>query len=190
MLGLRVIVPLVAALNLENENASAGPNQFYLGENVLAPVAHTVFCMNYPRECSRSEGSRSFFTVDSQVLYDELDAVNREVNAAIKPAPDKSDTARGWTLFPSKGDCNDYVVSKRHELLQRGWPSSALQLAETILPKTGDHHLVLVANVRGKMFVLDNLQFTPVPLTASIDYRWIRIESSQDPAYWISMALK
>jgi predicted transglutaminase-like cysteine proteinase len=187
MFGIRMIIALVTALFLANGSASAGSSQIYLGDNVLAPIAHTVFCMNYPRDCSKSKGSLIFFTVDPKVLYDQLDAVNREVNASIKPTPDKS---REWTLFPSTGNCNDYVVSKRHELLQRGWPSSALQLAEIILPKTGDHHLVLVANARGNIFVLDNLRFSPVPLADLIGYRWVRIESSQDPAYWISMALK
>jgi predicted transglutaminase-like cysteine proteinase len=190
MFGPRVIVSLVVALNFAPGNASAGSSKFYLGSKVLAPVAHTIFCVNYPRECSTSHGSLSFFTVDPQVLYRELDAVNREVNAAIKPAPEKSGKLGGWTLFPPEGNCNDYVVSKRHELLQRGWPSSALQLAEIIVPKTGDHHLVLVASARGNIFVLDNLKFNAVPLTDSIEYQWIRIESSQDPGYWISMAQK
>jgi predicted transglutaminase-like cysteine proteinase len=188
MFGPRAIVSLVAALNFAPGNASAGSSQFYLGGNVLAPVAHTIFCMNYPSECSRSLGSRSFFSADPQVLYSELDAVNRQVNAAIEPAPKTSDKLGGWTLFPPKGNCSDYVVSKRHELLQRGWPSSALQLAEIIIPETGDHHLVLVASARGNIFILDNLKFNPVPLMDSIEYRWVRIESSQDPGYWISMA--
>jgi predicted transglutaminase-like cysteine proteinase len=183
-------VSLVAALNFAHGGAWAGSSQFYLGDNVLAPIAHTIFCMNYPPECSRSEGSLLFFTADPKVLYGELDAVNREVNAAIKPVSEKSDRSRGWTLFPPMGNCNDYVVSKRHELLQRGWPSSALQLAEIALPKTGVHHLVLVVNARGNIFVLDNLKFNPVPLTESIDYQWVRIESSRDPAYWVSMSLK
>jgi predicted transglutaminase-like cysteine proteinase len=190
MFGPRVIVSLVAALDFASANAFAGSSQLYLGDNVLAPVAHTIFCMNYPSECSRSQGSLSFFSVDPEVLYGELDAVNRQVNAAIEPVPKESDKLGGWKLFPPRGNCNDYVVSKRHELIQRGWPSSALQLAEIIIPKTGDHHLVLVASARGNIFVLDNLKFNPVLLTDSIEYRWIRIESSQDPGYWISMAQK
>jgi predicted transglutaminase-like cysteine proteinase len=188
MFGPRVMVPLVVALNLAPGNVSAGSNQFYLGSNVLAPVAHTVFCTKYPRECSKSEAALWYFTVDPEILYRQLDAVNREVNAAIQPAPATADKLHGWALFPQKGNCNDYVVSKRHELLKRGWPSSALQLAEIIIPKTGEHHMVLVANARGNSFILDNLKFNPVPLTDSTGYRWVRIESSQDPGYWISMA--
>ena len=179
----RVILSIAVVLSFLPRNGVAGLSELYLGENVLAPIAHTIFCMNYPRECSKSEAAQSFFTVDPDVLYSTLDSVNREVNAAIQPAP-ADDKLREWRLFPSTGYCNDYVVSKRHELLQRGWPSSALQLAEIILP-TGEHHLVLVANARGNLFILDNLKFNPVPLTASTEYHWVKIESSQDPGYWI-----
>jgi predicted transglutaminase-like cysteine proteinase len=188
MFSPRVTAALVVALNFASGNASAGSSQFYLGDNVLAPVAHTIFCTKYPRDCSRSGASLTYFTVDPVDLYRQLDAVNREVNAAIEPAPANADKSRGWELFPSQGDCNDYVVSKRHELLKRGWPSSALQLAEIIIPETGEHHLVLVANARGNSFILDNLKFTPVPLAESFDYHWVRIESSLDPGFWISMA--
>jgi predicted transglutaminase-like cysteine proteinase len=178
-----VILSIAAVLSFLPRNGVAGPSELYLGENVLAPIAHTIFCTTYPRECSKSEAAPSFFTVDPDVLYSTLDSVNREVNAAIRPAP-ADDKLREWTLFPSTGHCNDYVVSKRHELLKRGWPSSALQLAEIIL-KTGDHHLILVANARGNLFILDNLKFNPVPLTDSTEYHWVKIESSQDPGYWI-----
>jgi predicted transglutaminase-like cysteine proteinase len=188
MSGPRVIVRLVVALSFAPGIASAESSQLYLGDNVLAPIAHTIFCKNYPRECSNAKAATSFFTVDARILYSELDSVNREVNAAIQPAPADAIKFRQWTLFPPTGTCNDYVVSKRHELLRRGWPSSALQLAEIIIPKTGEHHLVLVANARGNTFILDNLKFSPVPLMDSSEYQWVRIESSQDPGHWISMA--
>jgi predicted transglutaminase-like cysteine proteinase len=87
------------------------------------------------------------------------------------------------------GNCNDYAVSKRHELLRLGWPSWALLLAEVVVA-TGEHHLVLVANAGGESFVLDNLKEVVVPLVAAVDYRWIRIESPDDPKFWIAFSPK
>jgi predicted transglutaminase-like cysteine proteinase len=184
----RVIVSLVVALNFAHGNASAGSREVHFGDNVLAPIAHTVFCTNYPLDCSKSNGALFYFTVDPEVLYRQLRAVNREVNIAIQPAPEKADGLRQWTLFPEQGNCTDYAVSKRHELLKRGWPSSALRLAEIIIMQTGEHHLVLVANIRGNSFILDNLKHEPVALTDPSEYQWVRIESSEEPGYWISMA--
>ena len=36
-----------------------------------------------------------------------------------------------WRLYPRRGNCNDYAVTKRHALLAQGIPSSALLLART-----------------------------------------------------------
>lgn len=180
-----VIAAIVTLLSSTPRDVTAGPYELYIGKNVLAPVGHTVFCANYPHDCSRWQGTLSFFTAGAAALYAELYAVNREVNDAIQPALKKQrrETTRGWTLFPALGNCNDYAVSKRHRLLLKGWPSSALQLAEVVLP-SGEHHLVLLADAMGAIFVLDNLAPEPVPLADVILYRWVRIESPDQPQYW------
>lgn len=51
-----------------------------------------------------------------------------------------------WLLSPPAGDCNDYAITKRHKLLEFGWPSRALLLSEVVIP-SGEHHLVLVVRV-------------------------------------------
>jgi predicted transglutaminase-like cysteine proteinase len=47
-------------------------------------------------------------------------------------------------------------VSKRHELLRRGWPARTLLLSEVVV-SSGEHHLVLVIRTRNGDLVLDNL---------------------------------
>jgi predicted transglutaminase-like cysteine proteinase len=44
---------------------------------------------------------------------------------------------------PSSGDCNDYAVTRRHDLIARGWPARSLLLAE-VITSWGEHHLVVV----------------------------------------------
>ncbi len=44
---------------------------------------------------------------------------------------------------PASGDCNDYAVIKRHELIARGWPARAVLLSE-VVTNWGEHHLVVV----------------------------------------------
>jgi predicted transglutaminase-like cysteine proteinase len=64
----------------------------------------------------------------------ELSKVNRDVNHSIKPqAKLKSVLAEEWLVAPRQGDCSDYAVTKRHELLARGWPSHSLLLAEVVV---------------------------------------------------------
>jgi predicted transglutaminase-like cysteine proteinase len=143
--------------------------------------------MRYPGECAEATGAASFFSLSVPTLRIVLDAVNRNVNIAIRPVRVKKGDilADRWMLSPLSGNCNDYAVSKRHELLLLGWPSWAVLLAEVVLA-SGEHHLVLVANVSGETFVLDNLKPAVVPLTEAADYRWVRIESPDDPKSWIA----
>lgn len=64
--------------------------------------------------------------------------------------------AEEWLLSPRHGDCNDYAVTKRHQLLAHGWPSHSLLLAEVAVA-WGEHHLVLVVRTREDDLILDNL---------------------------------
>ena len=47
-------------------------------------------------------------------------------------------------------------MTKRHELMARGWPARSLLLAE-VVTNWGEHHLVLVVRTRTADLVLDNL---------------------------------
>lgn len=157
-------------------------------EATLAPMGHTIFCQAHPLECSEAPGDTSFFTATSRDLYRVLDIVNRQVNATITSIPASSMSFKDdrWLLLPLFGNCKDFAVSKRHQLLRLGWPSSALLLAEVTL-RTGEHHLVLVATARGESFVLDNLTPYIVPLISASEYQWNRIESPENPRSWISI---
>ena len=93
-----------------------------------------------------------------------------------------------WTIAPQMGDCNDYAVTKRHELLKRGWPSSALLLAEVVMP-SGGHHLILVARTSSGDLLLDNLSPMVRPWTQA-RYQWVRIQSPANPAFWMVASSK
>jgi predicted transglutaminase-like cysteine proteinase len=79
-----------------------------------------------------------------------------------------------------------YAVTKRHELLNRGWPSGVLLLSE-VVTNWGKHHLVLVARTRSGNLVLDNL--TPqIKPWARARYRWVRIQMPNHPRLWTTIA--
>ena len=159
-------------------------------EPTLAPMAHVMFCMRYRADCvvhGTDFRKRSVaMTVDR---LNELNSVNRDVNRDITPQPNLGGLAtEQWLVSPTAGDCNDYAVTKRHELLERGWPSRALLLSEVVVPD-GEHHLVLVVRMKDRDsaqtadIVLDNLSanLRPVGLTP---YKWVRVESPSNPKYW------
>jgi predicted transglutaminase-like cysteine proteinase len=93
---------------------------------------------------------------------------------------------RAWRDDAGKGDCKDYAVAKRSRLLDKGWPPSALLLAEAVVT-SGEHHAVLVVATDSGDFVLDNLRYGLVRWDV-LPYRWVRIMSSQNPQDWRKIA--
>ena len=92
-----------------------------------------------------------------------------------------------WLVAPREGDCNDYAVTKRHELLARGWPSSSLLLAEVIVP-SGEHHLVLVVRTREEDVTLDSLNWNLRPVS-QIPYQWVRAQQVGNPKFWSKISI-
>lgn len=157
------------------------------GALTLPPFAHTLFCTKYPAECvphrTVFRGGPIALTAERQ---DELLKVNAQINGSIVPSRNTDGVAgKAWLLSPKTGHCADYAVTKRHELLARGWPSRALLLAE-VVTTWGEHHLVLVVRTREGDIVADNLSQDLKPWTRT-PYRWIRIQSTKTPAFWSNL---
>lgn len=155
----------------------------------LAPLAFVRFCLHYARECEvrNGEADQGVITL-TQMRLTELLEVNRVVNHLIAPQPNPDILHAEWRIAPTQGDCSDYAVTKRHELLIRGWPSGALLLAEVILPSR-EHHLVLVVRTREVDLVLDNLNSDIRPASQS-DYRWLRMQREDNPNYWLASSME
>jgi predicted transglutaminase-like cysteine proteinase len=148
----------------------------------LAPFQHVRFCLRYPAECKPSSAAQRIeLDVETMQL---LDRVNRDVNLSITPKVKAydADLADGWTIGPDSGDCNDYAVTKRHNLIARGLPSGALRLSVIKTP-SGIGHLVLVVATSNGDIVLDNLTSAIRPWQIT-EYRWLKIQSARDPRLW------
>jgi predicted transglutaminase-like cysteine proteinase len=153
----------------------------------MAPMAFTQFCLKYANECKPQRmvfrGGRMKLTAER---WATLQSVNREVNAAIRAEPNTQGlAAEKWIINPSSGDCNDYAVSKRHELLARGWPARAVLLSE-VVTTWGEHHLVVVVRTNNGDLVLDNLSGSISPWSRK-PYQWVRIQTPRNPKYWASL---
>jgi predicted transglutaminase-like cysteine proteinase len=152
--------------------------------NVLPPLSHTFFCIRYPDDCARRDSTEAL-PASPVGRWRAMNLVNDSVNAAIAPKAKPDRFHAHWAIGPLQGDCNDFSVTKRHELLNAGWPSSSLLLAEVRLISTGEHHLILIVRGLGVDWVLDNLKHGIVRLGATRDEcTLVRIESSENPWYW------
>jgi len=141
----------------------------------VTPLSMQYFCARHKAECAG--GGRGEVTMTPNLMA-VLGQVNGHVNRAITPRRDSSDV---WSLNPSSGDCEDYVLSKRSALIRKGLPAGALRIAYTHT-RLGEPHAVLVVRTSQGDFVLDNLSGTVKTLRAS-GYK-VRSMSSSDPQRW------
>ena len=154
---------------------------------VLSPMAYMMFCVKYPRECQvRKIAFRGRKLEMTPERWADLLAVNLSVNREILPEANTLGLAgEKWLISPASGDCNDYAVTKRHELLARGWPSRALLLAEVVVA-SGEHHLVVVVRTAQGDFILDNLSPHIKPWS-KVPYQWVRMQTPSNPLFWASV---
>ena len=147
----------------------------------LAPMAFIRFCDQAPGECARVMPLSASIEI-TPVVRAQLNAVNATVNGRIAPESVSSDIA--WRINPARGDCNDYAVTKRHDLVADGLPPSALRLV-AVKTLDGQDHLVLVVWAKdGNHLVLDNLLSEIRPLR-NTGYRVMKRQSGTDPRLWI-----
>jgi predicted transglutaminase-like cysteine proteinase len=153
----------------------------------LAPMAYTQFCLRYEDECRTKIMFRGGPVQLTAERWDDLKEVNKAVNEDIIPERNELGLAgETWLISPDRGDCNDYAVTKRHELLDRGWPARALLLSEVIV-SSGEHHLVLVVRTKSGDLVLDNLTSQIKPWSR-VPYRWVRIQKPNNSRLWATIA--
>lgn len=147
----------------------------------LAPFGHVKFCMSYPQDC-QDQGSRSSIHLDEE-SWALMNNVNLKVNRSIQSKSEEG-TDDVWQLMPRLGDCEDYAISKRHSLIEEGWPSSKLLLALARIPD-GRYHTVLVVKTDRGDLILDNLS-NQVRTFSQVNYQWLKLQSASNPQLWNS----
>jgi predicted transglutaminase-like cysteine proteinase len=183
---------VLAAHNTATTTAPASPSPLvhlidFEVAPTLPPIGHSRFCRRYPDDCKVHATDFRYRNIAlTPERWNELNSVNRNVNRSIFAEATSSDgKIEAWAIAPRSGDCKDYAITKRHELLARGWPSRALLLSEVALP-SGEHHLLLVVHTKSAYLVLDNLndEVRPAAMTYN-QYVWVRIQSPQNPTLWM-----
>jgi predicted transglutaminase-like cysteine proteinase len=150
------------------------------------PHGFVRFCEAVPRECTPDKRQETRFNASAEQLR-ELDDINRAVNRAVAPATDLEiyGVNEYWTLPRSKGDCEDYALLKRHNLIRKGWPVSSL-LMTVVRDEKGEGHAVLTARTMQGDFILDN-KIEDVRLWSQTPYEYVMRQSYINPRVWVAL---
>lgn len=187
---------LAAETSATHANAAASPSQarpspfMRINGPTLPPFGFVRFCETHPQECVAGPVEEARFNADADRIV-ELDRINRQVNKAIAPATDMElyGEVERWTLpVNGKGDCEDYALLKRHMLIKRGWPASAL-LMTVVRDEKNEGHAVLTARTAQGDFILDN-KVDDVRPWYKVQYAFVMRQSYLDPRFWVALGPK
>lgn len=156
------------------------------GTYTTRPIGHHEFCKRHQSECRMKSHAEARVHLTSE-RWDELVAVNNKVNWDITPVTDAELFGREevWGYPTNMGDCEDFVLLKRRELMKMGWPVGSL-LVTVVRQKNGDGHAVLtVLTDRGDL-VLDNLD-PQVKIWSQTEYQYVKRQSEYDTGRWIAI---
>lgn len=150
------------------------------------PVGHLEFCKSRPAECQAYDQVVQA-TVLNDEIWQQLVSINAFHNQNIVPVTDDQlyQVAEFWTYPNGYGDCEDFALIKRRDLIAAGWHPSTLMIA-VVKEANGNGHAVLIARTdRGDM-VLDN-QAGDIRLWNETGYKFIKRQSQAHAGQWVDM---
>jgi predicted transglutaminase-like cysteine proteinase len=123
----------------------------------------------------------------TQASWDQLVAVNDDINAAIVPETDEDlyHVAEYWTYPDGRGDCEDIALAKQRQLVRDGWDPSTL-LMTVVRERDGNGHAVLMVRTDRGDLVLDN-QNGKVLVWNDTNYQYVKRQSQADAGKWVAI---
>ena len=184
---LTISVAVLGALVGQVGPASAAPKPFMTTTGRTSqPIGHYEFCARYADECNVRTRTEARVHLTPK-LWNQLVSVNATVNRTIEPATDEAifDRPEVWAYPGKRGDCEDYVLQKRRELIAEGWPVGAL-LITVVRKRNGEGHAVLTVLTDRGDFILDNLE-ARVALWSETGYRFVKRQSEFNSGRWTAV---
>ena len=179
MMGLATASPALA-IDARLPGAAMVP----LKAEAMPPDGASHLCATYDWACAKSGRTIRI----GQAEVDILRAVNSRANRSVRPISDMQQyrVAERWAL-PTKrgGDCEDYALFKKRELVLAGFPPEQLLIA-AVLDRKRQSHAVLVVRTGAHDLVLDNLTDRIVPWNKT-GYTFLRMQDPRQPHRWGSV---
>jgi predicted transglutaminase-like cysteine proteinase len=148
------------------------------------PAGAGHLCTAYDWACA-STGRQ--MAIDARAL-EIVQAINSRANRSVRSISDMQQyrVAERWALPTARGgDCEDYAIYKKLELIKAGFPPEQLLIA-TVLDRQRQSHAVLVLRTGGADLVLDNLTNRIVPWNKT-GYTFLRMQDPRQPSRWVSV---
>lgn len=167
--------------------ANAASLSMTVGGPASQPIGHYDFCKLHHAECSIRSPHNAPEHMTGKLLR-QITAVDVSVNTRVKPKSDVDNYGKEeWWSYPDNGfgDCEDYALEKRRELMIDGVAVSNL-LMTVVRKPNGEGHAVLTVRTDKGDFILDNLT-DKVRLWSETGYRYLKRQASDNTGHWVSI---
>lgn len=148
------------------------------------PPGARGLCATYDWACATT----GRVMVIGEDMMTKVRSINAHANRIIRPVSDFNQyrVAERWSL-PTKrgGDCEDYALYKKRELIRAGIPAEQLLLA-AVLDRKRQSHAVLVLRTGTQDLVLDNMTGRILPWHKT-GYTFLRLQDPRQPSRWVSV---
>jgi len=185
--GKLLLMAIAMQLSAWGPAAGAEPAYMHTGGRTTQPVGHYEFCQKLPQECTERTPKQAPVEL-TRKLWATIVNVNNSVNTRIIPRTDMEQWGKEevWS-YPDNGfgDCEDYALEKRRELMSAGIPAGNLLMTVARQPN-GDGHAVLTVRTSLGEFILDNLEPRVLSWTDT-DYTYLKRQSDQNSGVWVTI---
>ena len=159
------------------------PDTMPVGELTDAPLGFRQLCARNPGECTLSARPAPAELLAPRTAMVLLNHINRLVNHRVSWQTDVGEDR--WERPDSKdprGDCEDFAIEKRDELVAAGFPAEDLYFAVGYLPHAGLHAVLVAHTDKGDM-LLDSLSEWIVPW-GKAPYIWVVRQVAANSSAW------
>lgn len=165
---------------------AAAAGSMETGRVTSQPIGHYEFCKAHKEECRPVKDAAAAPRV-TDYGWGVAREVNSAVNFSIMPRTDMEIFGREevWAYPDVAGDCEDYVLLKRHMLIERGFSPSDV-LITVVRKPDGEGHAVLTLRTSDGDYVLDNLEDEIKPWRET-PYRYLKRQASTDSGRWVTI---
>lgn len=181
---LVAVLPVISAFGIAPVKAETIHRMDTSGVAFPPPAFHP-FCAREPDLCSTRGATKAIALTPARMA--ELKTVNLAVNKRIREEDDRLSAGRAddWRVPVSVGDCEDFAILKKKELMRRGWAPSALLL--TVARSGGEGHVVLTVRTDRGDLILDN-RSNAVRDWTRVNYRYFARQSQSKNGKWERIA--
>lgn len=180
-----VAAAFVATMIMQVPAAFAQPSM-RTGGPTSQPIGHYDFCKRHPAEC-RQTTARSAPVELTRNLWKAMVDINNDVNMSVIPRTDMEmwGVEEYWSFPGRYGDCEDYALEKRRQLMSLGVPAGSL-LVTVVRQPNGEGHAVLTVRTSMGDFILDNME-PRILLWQETEYDYLKRQSDQHSGIWVSI---